>query len=298
MRKKLKKAFLDWRERAKANGTATMEQFVEAEIAKRDWITYTNPIRGIVVEIERSLANAVLLATKGMEPEPNEMDVLSLLADFHIEYKDVLARAKGEYKTLEIILRPPMNRRMFLFSDEGKLYVCDTPIIPFADDNDCGDGGLTVTTVALEWEEYVFDSDSKKHKTGVLVRADKPNPLKMRYGSDSSFDDLVDSPEFVPYPTQLNRPKLTVMVDGDGIYKPLAYNRWGLVGNFLIVKRDSNGRCLSMTDEECDAVAADLASTRGYLDPTCRVLNAFREPFATHGEPPRGYVPETGAWFK
>ena len=42
---------------------------LKAEIARRDWITYINPL--VVVEIERGLANAVLLATKGMKPQPN-----------------------------------------------------------------------------------------------------------------------------------------------------------------------------------------------------------------------------------
>ena len=126
---------------------------------------------------------------------------------------------------------------------------------------------------------------------------DNLKPLRLKYG-ESDFEELVASPEVVPYPTQLNRPKLAVVMDGDGIYKPLAYNRWGLVGNFVIVKMDVNGRCLSMTDEECEAVADDLLNTNGYLDPACKICNAFREPFATHGEPPMGYVPEAGAWFK
>ena len=142
-----------------------------------------------------------------------------------------------------------------------------------------------------------MESDSKKLKTGVLVRADNPHPLRLKYG-ERGFENVVDSPELMPYPTQLNRPKLAVVMDGDGIYKPLAYNRWGLVGNFVIVKRDANGRFLSMSDEECEAVADDILNTDGYLDPACKVLNAFREPFAKHGEPPMGYVPETGAWFK
>jgi hypothetical protein len=150
--KKPVKKFHDWRERAKAKHPGNMEQFVKAEIARRDWIIYTNLTKRIMVGIERSLANDVLLKTKGMAPEPNEMDVLSLLADFHVEYQDKLAQIDGDYKSAEVFLRPPMSRRMFLFSDEGRRYACDTPIIPFADDDDCGDGSSTVTIAAPAWE--------------------------------------------------------------------------------------------------------------------------------------------------
>ena len=106
---------------------------MNAEIARRDWISYISPV--VSTKIERSLANAVLLATKGLNPEPNEMDVLGMLARLHIQHGDALAKIPGDYKQLEILIVPPINRPIFLFSDEGALYVCDRPLMPFVQDN-------------------------------------------------------------------------------------------------------------------------------------------------------------------
>ncbi len=132
-RKNAAKTFRGWRERARAAHVVSMEKFVNAEIARRDWISYINP--AVAAKIERSLANAVLLATKGLKPESNEMDVLGNLAWLHIQHRDALAEIRGDCKQLEILLVPPLSRPIFLFSDEGALYVCDTPLMPFAQDN-------------------------------------------------------------------------------------------------------------------------------------------------------------------
>ena len=132
-RKKAAKTFQGWRKRVKSKHLVSMEEFVNAEIARRDWISYINP--AVDAQIERSLANAVLLATKGLKPEPNEMDILGNLACLHIQHGAALAEIRGDCKQLEILLVPPLSRPVFLFSDEGALYVCDTPLMPFVQDN-------------------------------------------------------------------------------------------------------------------------------------------------------------------
>ncbi len=137
MKKKQKREFRDWRERAKETRPGNIEQFVNAEIKRRDWINYANPVVGRHGKVERSLADAVLLATKGHDPEPNEIEVLAQLVG--LAYIDrnrgALESIRGDYKQLEIVLPAPISRRVFLFSDEGELYICDTPITPFPEDN-------------------------------------------------------------------------------------------------------------------------------------------------------------------
>jgi hypothetical protein len=111
------------------------------------------------------------------------------------------------------------------------------------------------------------------------------------------IDDRVES---APYPRQYGpRPGLLVMMDESGVYKPSAYNRWGIVGTFLVTKVGRGGGQLSLTDREVEAVLADLADADGgYLDPASGVLNPFRGPFAVYGVPPSGAVPQAGCWFK
>ena len=101
---------------------------MNAEIARRDWISYINP--AVAAKIERSLANAVLLATKGLKPESNEMDVLGNLAWLHIQHRDALAEIRGDCKQLEILLVPPLSRPIFLFSDEGACTCAIRPSCP------------------------------------------------------------------------------------------------------------------------------------------------------------------------
>jgi hypothetical protein len=136
-KKKPHRHFMDWRERAKERlHPGSMENYVTQAIGSRDWLEYI--ASGLTVAIERSLANAMLLATKGQVPEPNEMDVLQGLAAYHVcqPYKDKLAKIVGDYKQLEVLL-PQLKRRIYLFVDvdAGKRYVCASPIFPYAEDN-------------------------------------------------------------------------------------------------------------------------------------------------------------------
>ena len=134
-------------------------------------------------------------------------------------------------------------------------------------------------------------------KVGLEVRTDNPFPLQADYQDADDFLRIVGSPELMPYPTQLRRSSLFVVVDGNGAIKNLPYNRWGIVGNFAVVKM-KNGNFVSMTQRECAAVGKEIMTTRGYLDPACELSCVFREPFAQYGQPPLGAVPTAGAWFK
>jgi|WetSurMetagenome_2_1015567.scaffolds.fasta_scaffold1744322_1 hypothetical protein len=110
--------------------TTTVPAFLVKEVARRDWLIYTNLTS--TVQIERSLANHILRATKGMKPEPNEMDVLAALAGFHWQYQDRLAEIREDYKQVEVFLPALRKRAIHLFvDDKGKKYVCDTPLLPY-----------------------------------------------------------------------------------------------------------------------------------------------------------------------
>jgi hypothetical protein len=107
-----KKPFKDWRERAKDRSARNPEQFVIAEINRRDWISYVNPVTGRSGKVERRLADTVLLATKGRQPEPNEIEVLAMLVGLaHTEpYRSAFAGVRGDYKQLEMVwLQPPQR---------------------------------------------------------------------------------------------------------------------------------------------------------------------------------------------
>jgi hypothetical protein len=111
--------------------------------------------------------------------------------------------------------------------------------------------------------------------------------------------EIVGTPfTLAPYPRQYQRKGLVLMVNERGIYLPLAYNRWGIVGNFIVKKKSSDGKQLSMTDNDTEQAKQDLEDRDGgYLDEASGVLSEFREPFRQHGIPPAGFVPQAGKWF-
>ncbi len=112
-------------------------------------------------------------------------------------------------------------------------------------------------------------------------------------------EDIVQGTwELTHYPAQYGLP-LTMIVNENGIYSSFAYNRWGILGGFVVTRRSDSGSRLSLTDKQVEAVLEHLKDTEGgHLDPACGVNNAFREPFAIHGVPPSGWVPPTGKWFR
>jgi hypothetical protein len=133
----------DWRERAKEKGNIKVGDFISTElyfnsqIAHRDWIAYVNPQWGII-EIEISLANDILAATENDDPQPNEMDVLSGLAAYHLvePFISKLASITSDYKQLEIILQKSKRRiHLIVDVDANKRYVCGLPIFRHAEDN-------------------------------------------------------------------------------------------------------------------------------------------------------------------
>lgn len=109
---------------------------------------------------------------------------------------------------------------------------------------------------------------------------------------EQAATDIVGTPwEFIRYPAHLDLP-LTVLANGNGLSCRLAYNRWGLVGGFVVTRYSSNGNRLSLTDKQIQRVLCDLNSADdGYLNPSCNANNALRESFAIHGCPPSGWVP-------
>jgi len=103
--------------------------------------------------------------------------------------------------------------------------------------------------------------------------------------------------ELAPYP-QPARPFL-LMLDGMGMLKPTPYNRWGIVGTFLVLRRSSvDGKELSLTERQITEILRDLKSTDGYLEEECPVRTPLKEPFKQHGVPPAGWVPPAGKWFR
>jgi len=135
-------------------------------------------------------------------------------------------------------------------------------------------------------------------KQGLAVRCDSFFPVCGEYDGIKDIEQIVNGPlQRIPYPTQLNKPNLVVWLDECGAYKPLPYNRWGIVGDFAIVKMSRDGRFMPMSDAEVEEVLYDLRDSNGYLAPECQVTVPFREPFKKFGEPPQGDVPKAGRWF-
>jgi hypothetical protein len=145
---------------------------------------------------------------------------------------------------------------------------------------------------------------SKKPVACILVRPGVSRPEVVSVEGEDVIDYLaaiIGSPvEMAPYPRQYGpRQGLLLLLDEEGVYRPSAYNRWGVVGPFIVTKEDRRGRQVSLTDEDIQAVLADLADgDGGYLDPASSVENPFREAFARHGIPPSGSVPQAGCWFR
>jgi hypothetical protein len=101
-----------------------------------------------------------------------------------------------------------------------------------------------------------------------------------------------------PYPRQYGRNRLVLVVNDNGTYLPLPYNRWGIVGNFIVQKMSTDGKDLSLTERDVEQIKNNLEDRNGgYLDEASGVLCAFREPFLQHGIPPAGFVPVAGKWF-
>ena len=101
------------------------------------------------------------------------------------------------------------------------------------------------------------------------------------------------------YPQQYGRTHtLRLLLDDNGIYRPTAYNCWGIVGPFVIYRVSRDGRHLSMSQSLVREVLEDLTDVNGgLLDPKSNIICPFVEPFARCGIPPAGWVPPTGKWF-
>lgn len=117
------------------------------------------------------------------------------------------------------------------------------------------------------------------------------------------FGAIVDSVvgksvERLPYPKHLGLP-LKVIASEKGIQQGEAYNRWGLVGGFIVTRFDKAGRKMSLKEAEAQKVIQHLKRTEdGYLNPASGVVNCLQGPFNIHGVPPSGWVPDGGLWLR
>jgi hypothetical protein len=155
---------------------------------------------------------------------------------------------------------------------------------------------------AIEEYQSLFNDRCKlkvKPELGMLAIAVKPALPPVLVGlRDGEWEEWVRSMELIPYPAQYRRKGLAVCGDGNGIYKPHAYNRWGIVGDFLVLRLSVDGKWLNLTERQVEEVMVDLADAEGgYLSDDCPTLCLFREPFKQHGVPPSGAVPREGRWF-
>ncbi len=164
-------------------------------------------------------------------------------------------------------------------------------------------------------EEYraAFDQDGILKKA-VAVRFAMNGPFKLivvrpamepelvgieAKDFDNTVNKILDCRhwEYVRYPDHLKLP-LTILINEYGALTPTAYNRWGIVGGFVVTRITASGSKLSLTDKQIKTVMNDLSDTAdGLLNPASMVECPFSEPFAIHGIPPSGWIPPAGRWF-
>jgi hypothetical protein len=68
-------------------------------------------------------------------------------------------------------------------------------------------------------------------------------------------------------------PRLTLYVNGDGLFKGLPYNRCGMVGHFMIGKVSQAGYSLSLADKDV-ASAKEWLARNDQRPPVCHVCSA------------------------
>jgi hypothetical protein len=149
----------------------------------------------------------------------------------------------------------------------------------------------------------LFDEECNlivKPELGKLAIAVKPSISPAKVGvKDGELKSWVGTEELIPYPGQYRRKGLSVCVCENGIYRPLAYNRWGLVGDFLVLRFSADGKWLNLTERQVDEIMVDLSDGEGgYLSDACPTICPFREPFKQYGIPPSGSFPKGDRWFK
>jgi hypothetical protein len=155
---------------------------------------------------------------------------------------------------------------------------------------------------AIRDYEALFDDESNlivKPELGKLAIAVKPAITPAIIGlKKGELEAWVGTVELLPYPGQYRRKGLSVCVCENGIYRPFAYNRWGIVGDFLVRRFNADGKWLNLTERQVDEIMTDLSDAEGgYLSDACPTLCPFREPFKKYGVPPSGALPEAGRWF-
>jgi hypothetical protein len=138
-----------------------------------------------------------------------------------------------------------------------------------------------------------------KDKDGIIVNGFFPC-LSVYADLEEIREAIGGSVEIVPYPKQFGRSRIFVCMNERGMYQPLPYGGWGIVGAFAVVKIAKDGRFLSLTEKEADGIGKELmnrSGMTGYLHPDSGLVTAFHEPFQKYGVPPLGHVPSAGCWF-
>jgi hypothetical protein len=137
----------------------------------------------------------------------------------------------------------------------------------------------------------------KERVYAVLVEPHEVHTLAgtTRDDIDPELREAIDSISGLPYPAQYGRAGVLILADDYGMFKPLPYNRWGIVGTFAVVGTHNR----PLTEKRVAEIIEDVGDRNGgYLDEASKVLNAFREAFREHGIPPAGAVPRGPGWFK
>jgi len=108
--------------------TISNEEAVQQELAKRDWLNYSNLKSGFGCHIERSLAERVR-----QESGLGLWDCLAVMAQSLRQALPALSRIPGEYQQLECFWQKPTQATLHFFrdTDTGKLWITATPILPY-----------------------------------------------------------------------------------------------------------------------------------------------------------------------
>jgi hypothetical protein len=139
-----------------------------------------------------------------------------------------------------------------------------------------------VLVVRYEHEEPL-DVELPKHKRR---RDGSPDCEKQV----EALQEIVDGTFEACLPSHFRPPSnICLFINAGPLDRCPPYNRWGIFGNFLFIKHNAYGTCVSLSDTDLAWCRKMLAESRGLLDPECRTLCQV----AKDNEPPRGWIPDS-----